>query len=220
MKTTGLVMATLLFTGCGTQILTSPPPPTDCLEPPRRFPQCRLHLGLSPTLSLAKIRKDRENGSIFPFEIAIKIENMSDGPVRLVMPGDGSDCSLRTPLVGWSILPLDSNTDHPAHNECPQNFLPRCCGTIGSLTQSDLFVLQRGHSRSLSSAFEIKSSLEHLLLNTPIDPGPYRIVFYYSNYPELDFGGVGIHDPMAAQQLIESDYVESISNEVLVEITP
>ncbi|MDB4724506.1 hypothetical protein OAF71_01800, partial [bacterium] len=75
MKTTGLVMATLLFTGCGTQILTSPPPPTDCHEPPRRFPQCRLHLGLSPTMSLAKIRKDRENGSIFPFEIAIKIEN-------------------------------------------------------------------------------------------------------------------------------------------------
>lgn len=214
------MMAALLFTGCDTLLTKSPVGIPDCSTPPRRTTHCRLLLGLAPTLSLAKIRRDHQNGGIFPFDVAIQIENGGDGPVRLVMPGDGSDCSLRTPLVGWSILPLHTNTDHPAPNECPQNFFPRCCDVIGSLEKSDVFVVHRGGSRSLSHVFEIKSSLEHLLLNTPIDPGTYRFVFYYSNHPELEFGGVGIHDATAMQQLTETDHVELISNEVLVEITP
>ena len=139
----------------------------------------------------------------------IRLTNVGSAPVTLVKPGDGSDCRWRTPVIGWSVLPVDSLEQHP--KEPPRRGGARC-GNINRLEADEIFVLQPGEEQVLKDwiAFPYR---------TP--PGIYRVVFYYSNVPEMKWSGLplGNHDEEAMQRLRSSTPLSLVSNEVQVEIT-
>src|SRR5436853_5580183 len=99
-------MATLLIvtwsfslTGCGTAT-AEPRVPFEKLanvpDPAEAKPKCELRLELPAKIEVSK-----------PGAAKITIKNVSREPVTLVLPGDGSECKWRTPVVAWSFVPVD-----------------------------------------------------------------------------------------------------------------
>lgn len=144
-----------------------------------------------------------------PGDIRISIRNVGHSDVSLVMPGDGSECAWRTPIIGWSALPLDS---HEAHPEKPVRRPTGRCGNIGPLTAEQVFTLKPGESQSLGTWLDFPTQLE---------AGKYRVLFYYENRPDIEWRGIplGDHDADAMDVVTESDAVSLLSEEVIVEVT-
>lgn len=138
----------------------------------------------------------------------VRITNVGDTPVTLVMPGDGSDCRWRTPIVAWSFLPVDSKDQHPKEP-------PRCggarCGNINPLKADEVFALNPGDRKDLNKWIGFPFALS---------PGKYRAVFYYSNVPDLKWSGLplGNHHEDAMRRIERSTPISLVSNEVQVEI--
>lgn len=143
------------------------------------------------------------------FQTQVEIRNASSVPVILVQPGDGSDWHWRTPIVGWSVLPLDSDEEHPIIP--PRCHVPRC-GNTNCVKPDEVFALKPGESRTLGP-----------WIMPPSFPGTgkYRVVFYYKNIPDKKWNGIplGEHDAATIQQIRKSTPVSLISNEVVIEIT-
>src|SRR5262245_58854430 len=80
---------------------------------------------------------------------AVIISNRGTNSVTLVQPGDGSDCAWRTPIVGWSILPVTATDQkQPA---TPALFKAPRCGNINSIDHSEVFTLKPGESHRFDS---------------------------------------------------------------------
>src|SRR5204863_5930322 len=79
----------------------------------------------------------------------VTVSNYGPNSVTLVEPGDGSDCAWRTPVVGWSILPVSvTGQKHPS---TPSLFKGRDCGNINSLRLSEVFSLKSGEAHRFDS---------------------------------------------------------------------
>src|SRR5262245_34421955 len=114
------------------------------------------------------------------------ITNRGSKPVTLVQPGDGSNCRLRTPVVGWSVLEADANAQkHPATVPPFKGF--RGCGNINSLRMNEVFTLPPG------AGIRLADWIGHPIFEKP---GRFRVVFYYHNIPDLELAGIplGQHD--------------------------
>ena len=143
---------------------------------------------------------------------AVTVSNRGPKSVTLVEPGDGSDCKLRTPVVGWSILPADAKAKrHP--KEPPPFRGPRMCGNINPLKLSEVFTLQPGESRRLGAWTGDPDFAQ---------PGRYRVVFYYQNIPKLPTGGLplGPHDDGVVGQIRKSTRCRLVSTELVVDVLP
>lgn len=139
----------------------------------------------------------------------VAIKNNGPAEVTLVMPGDGSDCRWRTPVIGWSIVSAAEKQEHP--QEAPQ-FRGARCGNINPLTAKEVFTLAPGKAKLLSEwAGPWFYNLE---------PGKYRAVFYYQNVPDLKWSGLplGDHDAKAMRRIQASTPVKLVSNEVVFEV--
>jgi len=181
-----LVLTFLACSGCGDSGHNSPP-------------LCELILEL-PT----QVRQHQ-----IPQDIRISIKNLGNSEVSLVMPGDGSECAWRTPIIGWSVLPLES---HEAH---PEKLVMRPtvrCGNTGPLTAEQVFTLKPGESKSLGTWLDFPIQLE---------AGKYRVIFYYENRPGIEWRGIplGDHDADAMDAVTESDAICLLSEEVIMEVT-
>ena len=163
---------------------------------PGAIANCQLSLQLPPTI-------DKKTQGY----AKIQIKNLGDDPITLVMPGDGSFSHARTPTIAWSMLSQDSKENHP---QAPPTSRGGWCGNINSLKASELFELNPGESRELNE-----------WVRFPVGPpGKYRVVFYYTNVPELKWSGIpiGVHNKDAMRRLRGSNPVAAVSNEVELEI--
>jgi len=141
--------------------------------------------------------------------ITATITNKGKAPVTLVLPGDGSECGWRTPLVGFSSIKIDQGiAKHPA--TVPQEYGSRC-GNINHLTSDEVFTLVPGQSKDLSDWIGVPRLPE---------PGTYSMVFYYANDPERKWQGVplGQHDPDAMKRVQKSYPCLLISNELKLRV--
>jgi hypothetical protein len=198
-----LVLPLASIPGCDTDTPHTPPAiadPNAPLDPSEDNhvgeaiqPLCEIHLELPATMTAET--RDRSR---------VQIRNVGTIPVTLVMPGDGSSCRWRTPIVGWSVLPVDSTDQHP--EEPPRRRVVRC-GNINRLNPGDVFVLNPGEEKELNEWLDFPSRLS---------PGKYRVVFYYINVPDLKWSGIplGNHDEEAMNRLKKSTPVALVSNEV------
>lgn len=160
-------------------------------------PQCELRLELGTKMEIGK------------GEAKIQLRNVGNTPMTLVMPGDGSDCGWRTPIIGWSVLPVDSDDDHPPTP--PRQGVGRC-GNINSLKAEEVFTLRPGQSKTLGPWARLPTY--------NLKPGKYRVVVYYKNDPKLKWSGLplGPHDQKAMQRIGESTPVNLVSNEQIIEL--
>jgi hypothetical protein len=117
-----------------------------------------------------------------PSPFAARLTNLAKHPITIVLPGDGSESAMRTPIIAWSVLPVTSDLPHP--EEPPLPGLSRC-GNMNSLAAGEIVSLEPGES----VRFE-----EWMWRPTFPGPGEYRVVLYYSNVPDRDWQGVGFHD--------------------------
>ena len=172
---------------------------------------CGLHMVALPWADeLRKLDLPAVINRTEPEQITFRLCNNGKGPVTLVMPGDGSDSSWRTPVVGWSFLPVGSGKPHPTH---PKNGVLGRCGNINTLEPHEIFVLRPGDGKDL----------KHWIGCSQLPPaGTYRVVFFYSNLPRMKWSGLPSiegHDPAAMARVQESTPVSLVSNEVVVEIS-
>lgn len=166
-------------------------------EIPPVKPKCELQLTLPARIKIGK------RGT------KVILKNGGTIPVTLVMPGDGSLSGRRTPITGWSLLPVDSDDDHP---RTPPRFGGPICGNINPLKAEEVFSLNPGESKNLGVWAGLPTR--------NLKPGKYRVAFYYKNDPKLKWRGIplGAHDPKAMQRIRESTPVDLKSNEQIIEL--
>lgn len=134
------------------------------------------------------------------------IVNKGAKPIMLVMPDEGSDCGLRTPLVGWSVIKRGEAGKHP--DEVPQ-YKAAGSKSINRLNKNGIFTLQPGQSKRLDGA------------NFPLtlrERGTYSIVFYYANDPGIPWEKKRRHDRKAVKLARQSHKCLLRSNEIKIEV--
>lgn len=144
-----------------------------------------------------------------PSPFKAKVANHGNVAVTLVVPADGSESGWRTPVIGWSAIPLNKKADkHPAE---PPPFKGRDCGVVSAARREDIFTLGPGESREFS---------DWIFYPQFKQAGKYRVVFYYNNDPSLRVGGLTPrpHDEEAIQRMSKSTPCSLMSNEIVVEV--
>lgn len=137
-------------------------------------------------------------------DIFARITNVGTESVRLVMPGDGSEQGMRTPVISWSVLRFSSTESHPSQ-PVPDKL---GCGNLNELEFDELFTLAPGESKELPQLYQ-----------RPFEsPGKYRLVFLYANRPTMEWGGVTHHNQVAMLDVQGSTECNLVSNEVLIEV--
>lgn len=140
-------------------------------------------------------------------KIIATIENKGSNKIKLVLPGDGSQSGWRTPILKWSIVDLEDEAKSK-YPEFSLNTNPRC-GNVNGLIESELVELNSGDK----VLFE-----EWLFASIPKKLGKYRIQLFYENDPSIEWKGMGWHDGGLMRKAKESDPIQIVSNEIIVEI--
>ena len=141
-------------------------------------------------------------------ELRVFVTNASDGPIAIAAPGDGSKAAWRTPAIGWSVLPGDSDAPRP---KTPDRVHQRSCGFMNAFDESELIELAAGASTEFSDR----------LVPPSLKPGTHRVAFHYRNDPD-NTGATGFNNGVRSQ--ITADDVrnttrcEGWSSEILVSI--
>jgi hypothetical protein len=143
--------------------------------------------------------------------ISITVKNQSKKPLTLVLPGDGSESGWRTPVIGWSVL--QAKQEAAKHPKTPRLYEGGRCGNVNALKRNEVFVLGAGESKNLG---------EWSGFPTMVEPGTYRVVFYYANDPTLKWRGLplGQHDPEAMKLVQQSHPCSLVSNELTFVVKP
>lgn len=135
--------------------------------------------------------------------------NISATTLVLVEPGDGSESRMRTPLLTWSIEPLDDMARASA--KLPESW-GRFCGNINALRASEVFELAPGARRALGAWV----GAPH-----PRGPGRWRVALRYQNQPTFEWSGVplGEHDAATMKRVRASSPVDVTSNALEIELS-
>lgn len=143
---------------------------------------------------------------LLPFEgdahAELTLTNISSTTLVLVEPGDGSEMGWRTPMLTWSIEPLDEAAR--ASVKQPESW-GRFCGNINALRSGEVFTLAPGARRTLTT---------WLGAPHPRGPGRWRVSLRYQNQPTLEWGGVplGDHDADTMKRVRASSAADVTSN--------
>lgn len=138
------------------------------------------------------------------------IRNGSDRVITLVLPGDGSEAGLRTPITGWSFLPAQPPNRRREHPPQIPSQPPRGFSDVNPLTRSEVFTLKPGNTKS----FEVWVRMSNL------PTGRYRAVYYYVNDPTKRLQGypLGPNETGAEEIMAKSTSCQLISNEIIVNV--
>lgn len=138
-------------------------------------------------------------------DVQVRIVNRSADAIRLVLPGDGSDFGWRTPFIGWSVLPSDSDQRHPP---VPAPRTGRGCGNINPIRAAEIVELDPGGSVLADGYFG----------RPMIGKGARRVAFFYRNDPSLHVRGIplGPHEPGTLERMHQSTRCEAWSEELVV----
>jgi hypothetical protein len=159
---------------------------------PADIPECGVELHVRAKAPVLELESQTvESWKTFDVELV----NTSDRPVTLVMPGDGSGYSWRTPIMEWSVSPE------------PQPVQLVRCGNINPLRPQEVVTLAPGDRRQLR---------EWVPPIFGIAPGTYTLRLSYTNDPTLKWQGLALapHDPATMQRVRESTACRAISNDV------
>ena len=153
--------------------------------------------------------KDTYEQGSFPL-ITAYIINSSEESVNLVKPGDGSQSQWRTPMTATSVIPVEGELKHPDKLLVSTNFV---CGNINALKTGEVFTISSGEKYEIDM-WRSETPLRKLV------PGKYRVVFYYSNLPALEWKGIplGTHDETEMKLLKGSQKIELVSNELVLTV--
>ena len=139
--------------------------------------------------------------------ITAKLINQGLDPITLVALGDGSGSGLRTPIVGWSIIPeADFQGEHP--DDMQPNLGGRLCGNINPIQLDEIFTIKPNQTYWLNH-----------WINLPYfeEPGIYHIAFYYENNPEHPMDGF---EQEVVEKFRETQYLFLKSNDLIIEVLP
>lgn len=131
---------------------------------------------------------------------ALTLTNGGKKTVRLVLPGDGSEVSWRTPSLTW----IATSHGKPA----PRADAGRC-GLSNSIAEDEIFDLAPGQSR------EIKEWLGY----PRFLPGTYDISVRYRNDPSIPTRKAGM-TPAVARKIASSATCDVTTNSVVTTIKP
>lgn len=125
-----------------------------------------------------------------------KLTNSGNRSVTVVLPGDGSVCGWRTPVLTWS--PSVKNGGR--------------CGNINRLREKEVVTLAPGKS----------VDLDWLDPPAPGLVGKHKMSLTYENKPDLRWMGtpLGVHDPKAMEKVRSSTALKVTSNVVEIEVLP
>lgn len=144
-------------------------------------------------------------------EVTGTITNDTAKAVTLVLPADGSDAHMRTPITGWSLISTNSLGPIDRHPETP---VPRKrgYGDINALRRDQVFILPIRGKKSFSAWLAPR--------DFAAAPGVYRAVFYYINDPKLKLTGyvLGKHDAGVEKRIRSSTPCRLVSNEIAVTV--
>ena len=142
-------------------------------------------------------------------EIRAVIMNEGPGAAHLVKPGDGSEAGWRTPLVGWSVIRLArAHQQHPKGMPVLEDRTPV---PIAPPRPDEVVALAPGDRLDLGMPLD---------LPTLRAGGVYRVRLYYTNDPDLAWGGHAAEEPSqdAMAHVRQSTPCRLVSNELLVRV--
>jgi hypothetical protein len=131
---------------------------------------------------------------------ALTLTNGGKKPVRLVIPGDGSEVGWRTPMLTW-IATANGKPAAPAE--------AGRCGLSNAIAEDEIFDLPPGQSR------EIKEWLGY----PRFVPGTYDIKLRYRNDPSILARKAGM-SPAVAQKIAGSSTCDVTTNAVVTTLKP
>jgi hypothetical protein len=128
-------------------------------------------------------------------KISVELTNKGTAPITIVLPGDGSECGWRTPILTWT----------------PAIKMGGRCGNINPLQSNEVVTLLPGKSVVLG-AWVAAPALA--------TPGKHKLTLTYENKPGLAWKGLalGKHDPAAMAKVKASTPLKVVSNTVEVEV--
>jgi carboxypeptidase family protein len=133
-----------------------------------------------------------------PDWIEVTLQNTGRDTVTLVLPGDGSDCGRRTPLLEWNVRELGG----PALDRMGIGV----CGNINPLYANEVFKLAPGAQRKFTTMFprNFRYQKSHR----------YQFRLSYENRPAMEWHGllIGVHDADALRLLRVSTPCKLVSN--------
>jgi hypothetical protein len=125
----------------------------------------------------------------------IYLVNDGTEAVTIVLPGDGSESGLRTPIVRWN----------------PPFLYERRCGNIEALKSHEVIILGAGERTRLQKWVDRP---------TLSGPGKHEVSLELENIPDLKWGGIplGEHDAAAMRKVRRTPRFKVRSNVVEVEV--
>ncbi len=126
---------------------------------------------------------------------ALTLKNAGSKPLRLVVPGDGSDVGWRTPVVTWTAT----------MNGAPATPLEGGrCGMMNRIEANEIFTLAPGASRTVKDWVPLPS----------FAPGTYDLTLTYRNDPGLQARKGGGESDAVKRLIAESAACEATTNTV------
>ncbi len=125
---------------------------------------------------------------------------VNDGPepITIVLPGDGSESGMRTPIIRWN----------------PPMRIRGRCGNINSLKTKEIVTLNAGESVPLK-----EWSIGSPTLN---EPGRISVTLELENIPDLEWGGIplGQNSVVAMYRVRRTSRFKAVSNVVEIQVQP
>ena len=151
-----------------------------------------------------------------PAEVKLRIELVTETPVlssgmsplfvahlvndaaesiTIVLPGDGSECGMRTPIVRWN----------------PPRLEGRRCGNINALKADEIVTLGAGER------IRLKGWIQRPTLK---EPGTHKVSLELENVPELEWRGepLGQHSISAMERVRRTSAFKAVSNVVEIQV--
>lgn len=142
-------------------------------------------------------------------KIKANLINDGDKTVKIVMPGDGSQTAMRTPIIKWSVIKMQENQNQIMESNFSLRKDARC-GNINGLKESDLIELKPGQTKLVEEWIGFPQ--------IPNELGKYRIQLLYKNDPKIKWKGTGYHNKRLMRKVRKTNSIEIISNEIIVEV--
>ncbi|HTV02249.1 MAG TPA: hypothetical protein VMF13_17000 [Luteitalea sp.] len=168
---------------------------------PTQVPACGVELRIRSTESAVRAQG---NAVYFHRVLVAEMVNMTDVPVRLVQPGDGSGVGWRTPMLQWEVTTTGGHTGLQPP--------PRSCGNINPLRPGEVFELLPGDAVRLNA----------WVPPVHVEPGTYHLRLSYINDPAMTWQGLELapHDPGEMQRVRETTWCRVASNDIILTVLP
>ncbi len=168
-------------------------------------------VGLELKISTPSSILNLSSNPILP-DINVSIVNNSRESINIVLPGDGSLGSYRTPTVRWSVIKIEEDSARHPDEELPA--VPRNkieCKLVNRMHLEELV--------ALAPNAEIQINDLWVYFYMPKELGKYSVKLYYKNEPNHRWLKGGYHGSILRDLIAQkTDEFLLVSNELIFEI--